>query len=47
MAKGKILLSFDVEEFDFPRERDGEISLEGGIKVSSSGLVKILELLRR
>ena len=47
MAKGKILLSFDVEEFDFPRERDGEISLEEGIKVSSAGLVKILELLRR
>ena len=47
MKKGKILLSFDVEEFDLPREHDGEISLEEGVKVSSAGLLKILELLKR
>ena len=47
MKKGKILLSFDVEEFDLPRENDGEISLEEGVKVSSAGLLKILELLKR
>lgn len=41
------LISFDVEEFDLPREHGGEISLEEGVKVSSDGLLKILELLRR
>ncbi len=47
MRKNKILLSFDVEEFDLPREHGGEISLEEGVKVSSDGLSKILELLER
>ena len=47
MTKNKILLSFDVEEFDLPREHGGEISLDEGIKVSSDGLVKILALLKR
>lgn len=47
MSKNKVLLSFDVEEFDFPKERGGEISLEEGVKVSSSGLLKILDLLKR
>ena len=47
MVKGRILLSFDVEEFDLPREHGGEISLEDGVKVSSNGLFKILELLRK
>jgi len=47
MVKNKVLLSFDVEEFDLPREHGGEISLEEGVKVSSDGLVKILALLRR
>lgn len=41
------LISFDVEEFDLPREHGGAISLEEGVKVSADGLVKILELLRR
>lgn len=45
--KRSVLLSFDVEEFDLPREHGGEISLEEGVKVSSDGLVKILALLRR
>ncbi|MBQ3441022.1 polysaccharide deacetylase family protein [Candidatus Saccharibacteria bacterium] len=44
---GKVLFSFDVEEFDLPREHGGEISLEEGVKVSSAGLLKILELLKR
>ena len=40
----KVMLSFDVEEFDFPRERKVEISLDEGVKVSSEGLLKILKV---
>lgn len=40
----KILLSFDIEEFDMPRERGGDISLEDGVRVSVEGLEKILDL---
>ena len=40
----KVMLSFDVEEFDLPREYGAEISLEEGIKVSAEGLEKILVL---
>lgn len=47
MTKNKILLSFDVEEFDLPREHGGEISLEEGVKVSTGGLEKILKLLKK
>lgn len=47
MAKNRVLLSFDVEEFDLPREHNGEISVEDGVKVSSGGLLKILDLLKR
>ena len=47
MTKGKVLLSFDVEEFDLPREHGGEISLEEGVEVSSGGLIKILKLLKK
>ena len=43
----KILLSFDVEEFDLPKEHGGEISLEEGVKVSAEGLEKILELCKK
>ncbi len=43
--KNKIMLSFDIEEFDFPRERGGEISLEEGVKRSSEGAEKILQVL--
>ena len=46
MAKGRVLLSFDVEEFDLVREHGGEISVEDGVEVSSGGLIKILKLLR-
>ena len=42
---GKILLSFDVEEFDLPREHGAEISLKKGIKVSVEGLRRILDIL--
>ena len=45
-CKGVVLLSFDVEEFDFPRERGVEISLEDGLKVSSTGLTRILDVLK-
>lgn len=47
MVKNKILLSFDVEEFDLPREHAGKISVSEGVKVSSNGLLKILDLLKR
>ena len=47
MKSGKVLLSFDVEEFDLPREHGTEISLENGIKVSKSGLLKILKILEK
>lgn len=47
MRVGRVLLSFDVEEFDLPREHGGEISLEEGVKVSADGLEKILNLLAR
>lgn len=42
---GKVLLSFDVEEFDLPREHGEEISLEEGLKVSAEGLKRILKVL--
>ena len=42
---GKVLLSFDVEEFDFPRERGQEITLKEGVKVSSEGLTRVLKML--
>lgn len=45
MKKGKVLLSFDIEEFDLPRERGEAISLEEGIKVSSEGVERILRIL--
>ncbi|MBR3269992.1 polysaccharide deacetylase family protein [Candidatus Saccharibacteria bacterium] len=47
MAKNRVLLSFDVEEFDLPKEHGGEISVERGVEVSSNGLLKILDLLKR
>lgn len=43
----KVLLSFDVEEFDLPREHGVEISLDEGVRVSSEGLEKILDLCER
>lgn len=43
----KVLLSFDVEEFDLPREHGAEIMVERGAKVSAAGLKKVLRLLKR
>ena len=43
----KVLLSFDVEEFDLPKEHGGNISLGEGIKVSKAGLIKVLNVLER
>lgn len=47
MAKSKALISFDVEEFDLPREHGAEISLEEGVEVSMQGLRRILKVLDR
>ena len=43
--QNKVLLSFDIEEFDLPREHGAEISLEDGVKVSSEGTERILKVL--
>ena len=45
--KHSVLISFDVEEFDLPREHGAEISLAEGVGVSSAGVERILELLER
>ena len=45
-SSGKVLLSFDVEEFDLPREHGDEISIIDGAKVSAEGLAKILNILK-
>lgn len=42
-----VLLSFDVEEFDLPKEHGGSITLEEGIKISKSGLLKVLNILNQ
>lgn len=42
-----ILLSFDTEEFDLPREHGVEISLEQGMKVSAEGTNRILDILKQ
>ncbi len=42
----KILLSFDTEEFDLPREHGVEFSLEEGIKVSVYGTNRVLDCLK-
>ncbi len=41
-----ILLSFDTEEFDVPREHGVDFSLEDGMKVSVYGTNKILDILK-
>lgn len=45
--KNMILLSFDTEEFEVPREHGVEISLEEGMKVSVYGTNKILDVLKQ
>lgn len=42
-----ILLSFDTEEFDVPREHGVDFSLEEGMKVSVEGTCRILDCLKR
>ena len=41
-----VLLSFDTEEFDVPREHGVDISLEEGMRVSVDGTRKILDCLK-
>lgn len=41
----RVLLSFDVEEFDVPNEFGLSISPEEGVGVTSEGLVRLLDLL--
>ncbi len=41
-----ILLSFDTEEFDVPREHGVEISLDEAMKISVTGTCKILDILQ-
>ena len=45
--KSKILLSFDTEEFDVPREHGVNFSLEEGMKVSKFGTNRILDSLKQ
>ncbi|MBR2588773.1 polysaccharide deacetylase family protein [Candidatus Saccharibacteria bacterium] len=45
--KKQVLLSFDIEEFDFPREKGQQFSVEEGVKVSKVGAEKILKLLEK
>lgn len=45
--KSKILLSFDTEEFDVPREHGVDFSLEEGMKVSKFGTNRILDCLKQ
>lgn len=42
-----ILLSFDIEEFDVPKEHRVDISMEEQIKVSVEGTTRILDCLKR
>lgn len=43
----RILLSFDTEEFDVPREQGVDFSLEQGMRVSVYGTHRILDILKR
>jgi peptidoglycan/xylan/chitin deacetylase (PgdA/CDA1 family) len=45
MKRDKILLTFDVEEFDIPREYGQDISFDKQIEVTTAGLHQILALL--
>ena len=41
-----ILLSFDTEEFDVPREHGVDFTLEQGMEVSKEGTNRILDVLK-
>jgi hypothetical protein len=43
----KILLSFDIEEFDMPFEYQREVSFEEQIAISKAGTIKILDILKK
>lgn len=47
MTKENILLSFDFEEFDVPREHGVEIGMEESMQVSKEGAVRVLDCLQR
>lgn len=44
--KNKVLLSFDIEEFDLPKEQGADISMEEAISVSKEGTDAILDILK-
>ena len=44
--KDMILLSFDTEEFDVPREHGVDIQLEESMRVSVAGTNRILDVLK-
>ena len=45
--EGQVLLSFDTEEFDVPREHGVDISLDEGVRVSAKGTNLILDILKQ
>lgn len=47
MINNTVLLSFDTEEFDLPREHGMDISLDEAVKVSTYGILKILGILSK
>ncbi|HEY6952244.1 MAG TPA: polysaccharide deacetylase family protein [Bacteroidota bacterium] len=47
MTRGKIILTFDVEEFDIPAEYGRNISFEEQIQVTTTGLLRIVDLAAR
>ena len=42
-----VLLSFDTEEFDLPREHGTSISLSEAVEISAEGMNRILDILQR
>ncbi len=46
MKKNKILLSFDIEEFDLPEEYGASISEDEKFEISCNGTIAILDVLR-
>lgn len=42
-----ILLTFDIEEFDVPREKGLDFSNEDAVAVSRIGTIKILNILKK
>ena len=42
-----IYLSFDIEEFDMPKEYDYNIDFQRQIAISRQGLISILDILKK